>query len=287
MTQTIAARFETEAEAEQALAMISADVALLDSAVLTAGRAAAFTLDGFNLDREERSTCEAGLERGGFLLIAQAPGEGAAAAALQLLESKAGQLEPLLPTSAAAPTAQPNRSAAPPPSAAAATAAPAAPAGSAAESASPSATTAEERIPLLEEELRIGKREVLRGGARVRTFTSEAPVQEQVELWAEHTEVSRREVGRRLSEDEVREGGLLQERVVEITEMREEAVVSKEAFVREELVVTKNVERRVETINETLRRTEVETHDLGPEARGALGGFQSAGQAPAGERRQP
>jgi stress response protein YsnF len=121
----------------------------------------------------------------------------------------------------------------------------------------------------------------------VRTFTSEAPVQEQVELWAEHTEVSRREVGRRLSEDEVREGGLLQERVVEITEMREEAVVSKEAFVREELVVTKNVERRVETINETLRRTEVETHDLGPEARGALGGFQSAGQAPAGERRQP
>jgi uncharacterized protein (TIGR02271 family) len=131
----------------------------------------------------------------------------------------------------------------------------------------------EERIPLVEEELRIGKREVVSGGTRVRSFTREVPVQEEVELLYEETSITRRPVNRRLTEEEVAQGGLLQERVVEVTQMREEAVVTKEAFVREEVVVTKNVARRVEQINETVRRTEVETQPLGPEGRTAFGGF--------------
>jgi uncharacterized protein (TIGR02271 family) len=123
-------------------------------------------------------------------------------------------------------------------------------------------TAEEERIPLIEEELRIGKREVVRGRSRVHVHVAEIPVDEQVELLEEETHIERRPVNRRLSEEEVAQGGLLQERVVEITEMREEAVVTKEAFVREEVVVTKVVQRRVEQIHETLRRTEVETERL-------------------------
>jgi stress response protein YsnF len=53
--------------------------------------------------------------------------------------------------------------------------------------------------------------------------------------------------------------------VVEITQMREEAVLTKESFVREELVVKKTVEKRVEQIRDTVRRTAVEVERLEPE----------------------
>jgi stress response protein YsnF len=137
---------------------------------------------------------------------------------------------------------------------------------------------AEERIPIVEEELRIGTREVVRGGARVHAHVEEHPVQQEVELFAEHTSVERRPTTRKLSEEELEQGGLLRERVIEISEMREEAVVSKQAFVREELIVKKTIERRVERIDETVRRTEVETERLpGAESRPAFSGFAPTG----------
>jgi stress response protein YsnF len=159
-------------------------------------------------------------------------------------------------------------------------AAPAAPAA-----AAPAETVIEERVPIVEEELRIGTREVLRGGARVHAHVEEHPVREAVELLAEHTSIERRPAGRRLSEEELEQGGLLRERVIEISEMREEAIVSKEAFVREEVIVKKTVERRTEMIEETVRRTEVEAERLpGPEHRPALGGLAPADR-PEGVRR--
>ena len=140
--------------------------------------------------------------------------------------------------------------------------------------APPPAEETEQRIPIVEEELRIGKREVLRGGARVHARIEEHPVREEVELIAEQTSIERRPAARRLSEEELEEGGLLRERVIEITEMREEAVVSKEAFVREELVVKKTIERRTEIIEDTVRRTRVETERLpGAEDRPAFTGL--------------
>ena len=44
-------------------------------------------------------------------------------------------------------------------------------------------------------------------------------------------------------------------------ERSEEAVVSKEARVTEELVIRKEVEERTETVSDTVRRTEVEVDD--------------------------
>ena len=238
MPRTVLSRFQSEALAEAALSRVAGEVALLDSAVLTAGLAATLTLDGLSLTPEERAACEAELKRGGYLLVAQASNDAAAEAVLRTLVASDDAIEPQIVAGAA--PAQAEAAEAPPPEAA-------------------QRVTEEERIPLAEEELRIGKREVVRGGARVRSFTSEVPVQETVELFAEEASVSSRPVNRRLTEDEVVQGGLLQDRVVEVTQMREEAVVTKEAFVREELIVTKTVEQRTEQINETLRRTEVET----------------------------
>jgi stress response protein YsnF len=99
----------------------------------------------------------------------------------------------------------------------------------------------------------------------------EVPVVQDVELLEEQTHVERRPVNRRLSEEEIAASGVLQDRVVEITQMREEAVLSKEAYVREELVVKKTVEKRIEQVRDTVRRTAVEVERLEPELAGSSG----------------
>ena len=120
----------------------------------------------------------------------------------------------------------------------------------------------EERIPLVQEELRIDRRQVSRGGARVRSVIRETPAEEHVQLTAEHVDVENRPSERRLSLEEVKSGGLLKERIFEIREMREEPVITKEAFVREEVIVRKTVQERTETVRDTVRRTEVEVEEL-------------------------
>ena len=267
MPSTVAARFALEAKAEQALSAIASKVALLDSAVLQHGPAASFTLDSLDLGPHERSACESLLKQGGFLLVAQTANGGAARDVLQLLEDIPASIDSqILGAASTEVTGEAIGEAA----------------GGATSSPAPGRTvTAEERIPIVEEELRIGKREVLRGGARVHSHTAEVPVSEQVELFSEQAEVTRRPVNRRLTDEEVVEGGLLQERVIEVSEMREEAIVSKEAFVREELVVTKKVERRIEQIDETVRRTQVETETISADGRTSSGSFQAGDREPA------
>jgi stress response protein YsnF len=169
--------------------------------------------------------------------------------------------EPVAPgPQAAMPAAAPPQSPAPPSSFTVSE--PAAPAPAPVAEPAPQA---EERIPVMEEALRVGTRSVVRGGARVHSFMEEVPVTEEVELIEESTSVERRPVGRLISEEEIAASGLLQNRVVEITTMREEPVLTKESVVREELVVKKTIERRVEQIHETVRRTAVEVERLEPE----------------------
>jgi uncharacterized protein (TIGR02271 family) len=139
-----------------------------------------------------------------------------------------------------------------------------------------SAGIEEEHIPIVEEQLQVGKREVERGGARVRSYIQETPVNEQVTLREEHVSVERRPVDERLSSQDLEGGNLFQEREVEMTERGEEAVVAKEARVREELVVRKTAEERTENIQDTVRHTEVEvdegrTGTRSDDGRGAFG----------------
>lgn len=117
----------------------------------------------------------------------------------------------------------------------------------------------EERIPLVEERLVVGKREVNRGGVRVRSYVREIPVEEQVRLHQERVEVERRPVNERLAGAA---GDVFRERDIEVVERAEEAVVAKEARVIEEVVVRKEETDRVEEIDDTVRRTEVDVERL-------------------------
>jgi len=115
----------------------------------------------------------------------------------------------------------------------------------------------EEVIPISEEHLRVGKREVSHGRVRVRSYVVETPVSEQVGLREEHVSVERRPVDRAATGTE----NLFKERVIEAEERAEEAVVAKEARVKEELVIRKEADQRTQTISDTVRRTEVEVED--------------------------
>jgi uncharacterized protein (TIGR02271 family) len=115
----------------------------------------------------------------------------------------------------------------------------------------------DERLQVIEEELRVGKREVGRGGVRVRSYVTERPVEEQVELRQEHVTIDRRPVDRELAPGEA----AFQERTIEAVERGEEAVVSKTARVTEEVGLSKDVERETETVRDSVRKQDVEVED--------------------------
>ena len=60
-----------------------------------------------------------------------------------------------------------------------------------------------------------------------------------------------------------------------MTETSEEAVVSKQARVVEEVVVRKDAQERTETVRDTVRRTDVEVEKLGPGSEHGKGGFDA------------
>ncbi len=118
-------------------------------------------------------------------------------------------------------------------------------------------------IPVVEEELQVGKRQVRRGGVRVYSHMVETPVEESVQLREEHVRVQRNTVNRPATEADFQgvKGG-----AIELTETAEEAVVSKQARVVEEVTVGKDVTQRTETIKDKVRHTEVEVEDTMPDA---------------------
>lgn len=111
-------------------------------------------------------------------------------------------------------------------------------------------------IPVVEEELQVGKREVETGGVRIRSRVVERPVEEQIRLREEHVNVERTPVDRIATEADFREG------TIEETEHAERAVVAKEARIVEEVSLNKDVSERQETINDTVRHTEVDTEEI-------------------------
>ena len=109
-------------------------------------------------------------------------------------------------------------------------------------------------IPIVEEELKIGKRLVRRGGVRVYTSVTEKPVEEAVTLREEHVEVTRRPADRAATASDLSTA----DAPIEITETAEEPVVSKQAKVVEEVVLQKAATERTETVKDTVRRKDVD-----------------------------
>ena len=117
-------------------------------------------------------------------------------------------------------------------------------------------TGGEEAIPIVEEQMRVGKRQVQGGRVKLRSYTVETPVNEQVSLRTESVHVERRPVDRPAKVDED-----YRDRTIEAATRSEEAVVSKEARVTGEVLLKKDVKERTETVSDTVRRTEVEVDD--------------------------
>lgn len=113
-------------------------------------------------------------------------------------------------------------------------------------------------IPIVEEELVVGKREVQSGGAHIRTGVIETPVEQSVNLHEEHVTVDRQRVNQPVSDMAT----AFQEKSFEVTETAEVPVVAKSARVVEEVVVGKTATDRVETVHDTVRRTDVEVDEL-------------------------
>ena len=115
-------------------------------------------------------------------------------------------------------------------------------------------------LQLSEESLVVGKRMVNRGGTRIRRYVVETPVEEQVSLHDERVIVDRHPVadGRAVDADAFANN----DRVIEMTETTEQAVVGKTARVVEEVSLRREGVDRTETIHDTVRKEEVEVTQI-------------------------
>lgn len=124
-------------------------------------------------------------------------------------------------------------------------------------------TDSSKSIPVVEENMQVGKREVETGGVRLRSRIIERPVEEKLRLREEHVHVERRPVNRPASEQDMKG---FKEGEITMTEHAEKPMVNKEARVVEEVRLGKDVEQHEETIRGTERKTDVEVDRLNPKA---------------------
>lgn len=117
-----------------------------------------------------------------------------------------------------------------------------------------------QRLQEIEEHLKIGKREAVRGGVRAHQVVETGQEQETLRLREEHVDVDRKDVNRKVSSQEA--DAAFEDRTVEMVERSEEAVVEKEAFVTGEVSVGKDVSTREETVGGEVRRTRVEIEKI-------------------------
>ena len=130
------------------------------------------------------------------------------------------------------------------------------------------------KLQEVEEELKVGKRAVAKGGVRIFTRMTEVPVTETVRLREEHADVKRTAVNRPATEADF---AAFKEGSIEVREMAEEAVVSKTARVTGEVEVGKTATEREETIRETVRKTKVDVEQIdGGKMTGTRAGFADA-----------
>ena len=115
-------------------------------------------------------------------------------------------------------------------------------------------------LPIIEENLRVGKRLEQTGGARIRSRIIEKPVEEHIRLREEHVNVHRRDVSRPATEADF---AAFKEGEISVTEQAERAVVAKEAHVVGEVTIDKTATERDETVRGTVRSTDVEVEQLG------------------------
>ena len=118
-----------------------------------------------------------------------------------------------------------------------------------------STSEAERTIPVTQEELVVGKRNVESGGVRIYNRVIEQPVSKTVELQEERIDVERRPVNRPA---DTTGDTAFREQSFELRESAEEPVVEKRARVVEEVKVGKKRSKKTQAVQDTVRKTEVE-----------------------------
>jgi stress response protein YsnF len=113
-------------------------------------------------------------------------------------------------------------------------------------------------LRLAEEQLQIGKKMVETGRTRVRRFTTERDVAEDVTLHEEHAEVMRKALSQPAELKDIDWA----DREIEVAETAEQALVSKTAKVVEEISLRTKGEDHVETIHEKLRRQQADVEQV-------------------------
>lgn len=116
-------------------------------------------------------------------------------------------------------------------------------------------------IPIIEENMQVGKRQVETGGARIRSRIIEKPVQENMRLREEHINIERNAVNRPATDKDFAN---FKEGELNITEHKEVPIVNKEARVVEEIRVNKTTEEHNETVRGTVRKTDVQVDKTNP-----------------------
>lgn len=198
---------------------------------------------------EERLQYEEGLRRGGTLLTVSAPENRVNTAVDTLMQHNPVDIEK---RAAEWQTGGQQTSGRPQTTSSAATA------GARPARQSPTAQ-GEQTIPVMEEELKVGKRQVQRG-VRILQHVTSKPVEEDVTLRDERVTVARRPVNRPAAGVAP---GAFQEKAFDVTETHEEAVVSKQPRVVEEVVVSREAHERTQKVRDTVRRTDVEVQQVG------------------------
>lgn len=117
------------------------------------------------------------------------------------------------------------------------------------------------RIPVVQEQVTVGKRQVERGGVRVMQRVVDAPARQDVALNEERITVERRP----LDEPAISAGlSNFEEGTFEMRESIEVPVVDKTARVVEEVVINKEASQRTESVDATERRTDVHVEQVPP-----------------------
>ena len=114
-------------------------------------------------------------------------------------------------------------------------------------------------IPIIEEKMEVGKREVETGGIRLKSRVVQENVEENVNLRSEHVHIEQTPVNRPATASDLES---FKEGTIEMKEYAEVPVVSKEAFVTGEVSLEKQVEEKDQTVEGTVRKTEVETENF-------------------------
>jgi stress response protein YsnF len=116
----------------------------------------------------------------------------------------------------------------------------------------------EEVLRLAEEQIDVGKRVVQDGTTRIRRFVTETPVEAQVTLHEEHTQVIHRAS---IDPNFVRDVDWT-DKTIEVSETAEEPVVTKSVHIAEEVVIRKEGSDTVRTLRDKIRRQQVEVEKI-------------------------